>query len=165
MHALINILCGKDSLIVDKLFKRALAVTTQIVIGLPREDKDELYDYFKTHPNTEKLFSRIHSILINFKINFDTNCISKCKAKKTFMAVDIFKEILSFIKELCESHHENFQKMIYKQECYQKSYDIIGIIIQCITSLSKLAMLCYHEPNKTKLINVRSEENLSLIHI
>ena len=113
---LLILLCAKESEMIGSIFPYLLKLSNKMLDGASRTIQDTYFLFFRDHKNSEKLFERM-----NTAIQRNIYMLQKHPAKfgmekdknKNIYKIDLFKEILLFMKSLCENHHEPLQVINY----------------------------------------------------
>ena len=122
-----------------------------------RKIQDQFFKEFESNRKSEKLFERMCTAINRnvFIYRWHPQMFAMGKSTKIFQTVamiDIQKEILMFIKSLCENHHEALQKFMLEQRSYKSQYNMIYLLVTYLDTLVK----------EIKAINDRAGEDIPI---
>ncbi|MDR3547180.1 MAG: hypothetical protein P4M11_02685 [Candidatus Pacebacteria bacterium] len=121
-----------------------------------RKIQDQFYKEFESNRKSEKLFERMCTAINRnvFIYRWHPQMFAMRKNTKIFQTVamiDIQKEILMFIKALCENHHEALQQFMLEQKNYKCQYNMVHLLVTYLATLVK----------EINAINERPDEDIS----
>lgn len=111
-----------------------------------RSIQDQFYLQFTRGKNSERLFARMDTTISRniFMLYNKDSLFGKSPEKASDSIegyVDIVKEILKFIKGLCENHCEQFQLYMLDQQGNSVSHNMVMIIVKYVKALTAFIKL------------------------
>ena len=118
-----------------------------------RKIQDQFHKELESNRNSEKLFDRMYTAINRniFIYRWHSQMFgmsNKNEIFQTIAKIDIQKEILMFIRAMCERHHEGLQEFMLEQKHYKTQYNMIKLLVNYLETLVKeIKVINDREPN------------------
>lgn len=139
---LINLLCGEESEKFDQFLPLIFKVSNKMLSNGMRSIQDQFYFHFTRVKNSENIFARMdialsRNIFMLYNHDFLFGKDPSSSIDSIEGNVDIVKEIMKFIKGLCENHCEILQLYMINQSNNSQSHNMVILLVNYVKALTE----------------------------
>lgn len=151
---ILALLCSDESESLDAILPALLKLANNMLNCSVKKVQDQFYKELESNKNSEKLFDRMFTAINRniFIYRWHTKKFAMTNKKKVFQSIakiDIQREILLFIRALCNKHHEGLQDFMLEQKHYRTCYDMIKLLVNYLETLVKeIKVINDRDPSK-----------------
>lgn len=136
---LLSLMTSDRTDFIDELFPLLVLFSNKLLDGGLEQLQEKFYEHFTMHSLSENLFERCYTF-----IGEDIYLLQKHKSPDHSKGVKVFrfevnvhKQIIGFMKLLCENHNTALQLYIANQTNSKKNYDMVTLIVHYLHALIK----------------------------
>jgi len=170
---LLTLLCSDESESLDAVLPALLRLANKMLGNSISEIQEQFFKEFRSNRKSEKLFERMCTAINRnvFIYRWHPQMFAMQKSGRAIQgieAIDIQKEILVFIKSLCENHHKGLQEFMLEQKLYKNPYNMIHLLVRYLDTLVReMKVINSRDPNEIRFpesVKIPKRKNLCYHH-